>query len=99
MSEYKKFMLRGKPRYLGPNKKFIKEENIPADVFIRLQNETIVSTEQPITDKNCIFCGVGGCKMTRFINLRTIYLCEEHYYAETIGKIAQRLRERELQNA
>jgi hypothetical protein len=43
--------------------------------------------------KQCIFCGQYA-KYTRFINLQTIAICEEHYYSTTVGQTAQRIREK-----
>ncbi len=94
VTEYRKVMVRGRPRYLGPpTGKFIKAENIPPDVMIRLENEDKVPTIALAVSKECIFCGVGDCRLTRAINSQTIYLCGEHYYDKTIGKVAQRLKE------
>lgn len=95
--QYRKVMVRGTPRYLGPNNKFVKAENVPEAVLIRLRQEEFVDTTPVVVDKSCIFCGRGDCRQTRLVNTQTIYLCEEDYYDKTIGKVAQKLKE--LKNA
>lgn len=42
--------------------------------------------------KECLFCGATA-KLTRAVNMQTVYLCDEHYYSENVGKIAGRLKE------
>lgn len=42
----------------------------------------------------CLFCGEPGTKR-RFVNLQSVDLCDEHYYACSIGRIVQQLRENE----
>ena len=56
--------------------------------------------EEPIKilDKSCIFCKTHS-NLTRMVNMQTVVICEKHYYSETVGKIAQKLNERKLQNA
>jgi hypothetical protein len=46
--------------------------------------------EAVIIEKKCLFCGVES-KLTRQVNLRTVVLCEEHYYDKNIGQIAEQL--------
>ena len=57
-------------------------------------NQQIIP-DKPVVDtsKSCIFCGQPA-KYQRFVQLRTIPICEEHYYSETVGKIAEKLREK-----
>lgn len=43
--------------------------------------------------KGCLFCGIPS-RLTRFLDMQTVYLCEEHYHAKSIGNIAHKLRER-----
>jgi hypothetical protein len=40
--------------------------------------------------KICLFCGQPG-DMTRFVNLKTVYLCNEDYNTKTVGEIGQKM--------
>lgn len=104
--EYDYIMVRGKPRY-RKNKKMVKVNTLPRDVMERfgLLNPEAPEQEEETPDeprknpKACIFCGMHS-RYTRFVNLQTIYVCDEHYQTKNIGKCAARLREmKELQNA
>lgn len=44
-------------------------------------------------NRECLFCGMGGCKLTKLLNGETLYLCEQHYYDKNLGQIAQKVRE------
>lgn len=97
---YKMFMVRGKPRFRKVGVRGIAKQNtLPRDVMehFGLLNPDVPAEEdapdEPRKDpKACIFCGVHS-RFTRFVNLQTIYLCDNHYYDVNIGKCAQRLRE------
>lgn len=87
---------RGRRYRLGH--KFIKPTDIPANVFHLLQHQSSVDVsnmkvEAPL--KRCIICEQPA-NMTRFLNMQTVALCEEHYYSSdiTIGVIAQHVREK-----
>lgn len=42
--------------------------------------------------KQCIFDG-KETKIHRVVNGETVYICDEHYYAKSLGQLAQGLRE------
>lgn len=92
MEEYKTIPgPRGTTRFMFKGK-FVKKSNIPPDVLIKLQvgmSVDVTPVEKvPLT---CIFCGLGT-KITRFLNLQSIPICEEHYYSTNVGQVIQQLR-------
>ncbi len=103
MSEYTFIVGNRGHRYMK-NGKFVKADLVPEEVVMQLKEhkQTMVVSDgpaviddgsNPIPYRECLFCGqFGTC--TRFINLQTIYLCEEHYYDMdiTVGKIAEKVR-------
>lgn len=98
MSLYKTFMVRGGKRY-SKDGRLVAAANIDPKILQILHNtdtyedgqEEIVQT---LPEKACIFCGAVS-KWTKFVNLQTVYICDEHYYSESTGKIAQKVRELE----
>lgn len=81
------------------DKALIKKTEVPANIYDQLINADIGTViddaevkvvEAPL--KLCIFCK-QPTKLTRFVNLQTVYLCEEHYHDKTIGQVAQQIRE------
>ena|SRR3990167_9516847 len=88
-------------RYMKDSR-FISKDKIPADILIKLDrgeiNQPLEEEKQKPVDKKCIFCGVES-NWTRPINGQAIYICQEHYYSETVGKIVETLREKEKINA
>lgn len=57
-----------------------------------------VNTEEPEDLEPSIECVFGldhPADRVKFLNQRTIHLCDEHYTSNTTGEIAQRLRENE----
>lgn len=80
-------------RYLYKGK-LIKTADVPADIMEQLKDHASAEVATEPQPKACIFCGAYG-RFTRFVNLQTIYLCEEHYYSESIGKIVHKLKESE----
>lgn len=106
MSDYRKIKVRNGFRYLY-NNRLVKKESVPVSVLEQLETqdtvpepvtETVTQEIQPEVDKSCIFCGQHSTS-SRFINLQTIFICEEHYYTTNVGQIAQKMRERETANA
>lgn len=89
MSEYTTFMVRGKPRYMRDGK-LIKASEVPEDEIERMKGNVITQPEAS-PPKSCLFCGAPA-RLTRYVNQRVVYICDDHYYTETIGKIAQKLR-------
>lgn len=73
--------------------KMISPKEIPENILQVLQHNPVFNEEdEPVrTDKACIFCGTHS-NLTRVVNLQVVSLCTDHYYSETIGKIAQHLR-------
>lgn len=77
------------------NNKFVKRENIPADILIKLGvgmdkiEEPVVQTVPEV--HTCIFCGMGT-NIFRLLNQQPVYLCNDDYYDRTMGQIAQKVR-------
>jgi len=69
--------------------RFVKVQDVPEEVKTKFDSQERMGALDP---KACLFCGSFASE-TRFVNLRTIALCEEHYYDKNIGQIVQRLRE------
>lgn len=90
MAIYKLIPGANGPRY-QKDKRFISKNDIPISVLEKLEMGKEVS-DDPIQPKQCIFCNVGGCRLTRLVNREVVYLCEEDYYARTIGKVAEQIR-------
>ena len=76
-------------RYMKDGR-FIKASDVPEEELKRLELNIPDTIEGD--NKKCIFCGMYS-NLPRTVNGRTIYLCNEHFYSETIGKIAQKIRE------
>lgn len=102
MSDYKTFTVRGNLRYMKDGK-LVKRSSVPQEVIDEHEGvavaevptvAVIVDTEEERrqTDRSCVFCG-QYTNWKRLVNQQTIAICEEHYYSETIGSIAQKLRE------
>ena len=76
--------------------RMVAKEKIPANIYelLRTQNE-VDDANLPLEAawRECIFCGEHATKQ-RLLNLQTVDLCDEHYLNKSIGRIAQRLRER-----
>lgn len=94
MSRYTQFTDKNGTKRYRKDGRLFSPKAIPANVLQVLDNNSEFDEEaienQP--SKECLFCGVYG-KYPKLINGQTIALCEEHYYSENIGKIAQKLRE------
>lgn len=76
--------------------KYIKKDKVPANILRQLTiggpaiSDEDIKLEAPL--KHCIFCN-EMTKTSRFINMQTIYLCDEHYHSMTTGQVVQQLRE------
>lgn len=88
------------------NGKMVSKDDIPAGIVNSLENgvELSVGTPDPETvdeantvkaqspqSKICIFCKKESSR-TKFINLETVYLCDEDYESHTTGEIAEQMR-------
>jgi hypothetical protein len=82
MTKYKAITGSKGTRYLKDGK-LIAKSKIPEATLKALD-------EGDDKGKFCIFCGIP-CKYERFINLQTVYVCEEHYQNKTVGQTAQRM--------
>ncbi len=94
MSIYKAFDGKKGVRYLK-DKKFVSAKNIPAGILSQLKPGEELDDQgifQEVANKSCVFCGSENCKMTRMIDTKIVYLCQDHYYSTNIGQIAQRLK-------
>lgn len=76
--------------------RFIKKADIPKDILEQVDKNNQYTDDGHAIGlaKVCLFCGQYA-PLTRFLNLKTVALCNEHYYSETIGKIAAKIREKE----
>lgn len=97
---YDMFYVRGKERF-RKNGLMIRSDVIPEEEKEKLREEKKRKEnainqprpdEPPKDEKACIFCGAHS-RFTRFVNLRTVYVCDSDYYDKTVGKIAQKLKE------
>lgn len=96
MSIYKKIETKNGFRYFK-DKRFIKAEDIPAEIFSRLElNKDLPDVTETLNPnaRMCIFCGMGS-KIPRLIDGKTVYVCEQHYHEKNTGQLAQRIRELE----
>lgn len=75
-------------RYMKDNK-FVSVNSIPISELEKLFGKV---EPKRTTGKECIFCGQQS-RFTRFVNVQVVYLCDQDYYDQTVGKIAQRMRE------
>lgn len=75
-------------RYMKDNR-FIKADDVPQEIKDKLETKT-AAAEAP--SKTCIFCGEAATE-SRFIQLQTIALCNDHFYSRTVGQIVQKLKE------
>lgn len=79
------------------SRRFISKDNVPPVIMSKFNqgendvDDVDLNLNAPSTD--CLFCGTPDCKLSRMMNSQTIYLCDEHYYSENMGHIAQKLRE------
>lgn len=73
----------------------VAKTNIPSNIYKLLQTQDSVDDTNIVFEKpwrECVFCGKEASK-SRFVQLQTIDLCNEHYLNKNIGKIVQRLNE------
>lgn len=96
MEYTRKLASDGTPTYYRDGKR-IKRTLVPKDEYAKFEtiDEAPVQTatvKSDIPEKVCLFCGQEGTH-TRFIDFQTVYLCEEHYLSQTLGKIAHKVRE------
>lgn len=93
---YTRFKVRGTYRYMLDGK-LISVKNIPAEELAKFEGKLEI-VEPVKLDKTCLFCGQPG-NYPRLVNLRSVDLCEEHYFNTNIGMIAQKLNSLEVSNA
>ncbi len=95
MSIYKTWNVgKGGVRYMKDGK-LIKATAVPQHLLQILKPGDTLDTEATPPSppaKICIYCG-HYAKMSRMVNMQTVYLCDEHYYDKNIGQIAGRLKE------
>lgn len=87
---YKTIESKNGIRYMKDGK-FIKKDNIPADVLIKLGvgMQDIVDAIVPEPTK-CIFCGMAT-KQYRLLDSKPVYLCMDDYYDKSLGQVAQKV--------
>lgn len=91
-----KLSKKGLPMYYKDGK-LCSKDSIPTIVLenIKVNEPYEYEVEMPKEIvKECIFCGKSS-NLTRMINANVVVLCKEHFYSENIGKIAQKLREKQ----
>lgn len=95
MSKWKVIDLGNKGKRYMRDGKLVKKAEVPDNI---LNNESETFEEETIqkVEKKCIFCGAHS-NLQRFVNMQTVVVCDEHYYSETMGRVAQKLKE--TQNA
>lgn len=76
--------------------KIVKQADVPAHILEILERDGEYNEEHYALNppKICMICGEFG-KYTRFINLKTVVLCAEHYNNLTVGKVVEALRNKE----
>jgi len=67
--------------------KLVSAKSIPQNELDKLNGAVVETTPVP---KVCIFCGEYGTE-EKFINLQTLYLCNEDYLNKTSGEIVHQL--------
>jgi hypothetical protein len=97
---YKKYIhADGTVRYRDKTKNvFVSTKTIPANVMELLRyRDEVDDTDLPSAPafRKCIYCD-SHSKYERFINLQTVYLCDEHYYSKSIGQVAQQLNKEKV---
>jgi len=75
------------------NGKMISVKDIPEEIIdkLPLNGEYVEQEVIAPTVRKCLFCDRDATE-SRFVDLQTIDLCEEHYYHKTIGEISQTLK-------
>lgn len=74
---------------------------ISRDEYARLLGEGgVAMQEKPVVSelpqRICIFCGEAASR-TKYLEQRTIWLCNEDYYSHTTGEIVAQARERKTE--
>lgn len=96
MVEYRRVTTQNKEdgetslRYLK-NSKFTKIETVPPEVLEKLEYAERIEYDDEPTKRRCLACD-GPQKRQRYLNSKTVDLCEWHYQHLTLGKIAERVR-------
>lgn len=88
---YKLIQGKNGQRYMR-NGRLVSESKVPEDIIEKLKIDPVYDDSYIEPSKSCIFCGQQS-KLSRFINLQHVPICEEHYQEMTVGKIVQKLRE------
>lgn len=95
MSKYIKFTDKKDAVRYRKDGKLFSPKNIPVNILQVLENNAIFDEEAPeiiAQSRQCIFCGAYS-KYSRLLDSQSIALCDEHYYSESLGKVAQKVRE------
>lgn len=93
MTKFKTFKVRGTSRYMRDGK-LIGESKVPSHILKILSNipEYDDAVPEPVVSNKCVFCG-ETTKLTRFLNLQTIPICDEHYHSKTVGETVKQYKE------
>jgi hypothetical protein len=71
-------------------------QNDPQNLDVTVEEITTTTTSTTTlppttpTDRVCLFCGAYG-DTTKYVNMRIVYLCNNHYLTKTTGEIAEQL--------
>jgi hypothetical protein len=71
------------------NGRLVKAADVPEEIQMKLDAQ---DKSADVDMHVCIFCG-GKATETRFIQLQTIALCSEDFYAKSVAQIVNRLKE------
>lgn len=91
--KWKTFKVRGSARYMADGK-LISGGNVPPHVLKTLQNVPTFddAVPEPVVSNLCVFCG-KETKLTRYLDLQTIPICDEHYHSKTVGETVKQAKE------
>lgn len=89
MSEYRAVITKTGTRYMRDGK-FVSAGEVPEAIRRGVHSGVKVRT--------CLFCGQPATKQ-RYVYPQSVDLCDDHYYAETIGRIAHQLKELKKETA
>jgi hypothetical protein len=90
-------MKNGRTRYMY-QRKFIAATKVPFEIKAVLDRprpdeeppQPAPQSQGPKQERKCIFCGAHA-RFTKFVNLQTVYVCDDDYYDKSTGKIAEQL--------
>jgi hypothetical protein len=86
----RKFMaFKDVPQAVRDYPNFDETFTLDEDVEANLATQTETTTEK--ASRPCLFCSEEGIR-PRYVNMKTVYLCQEHYINTNLGKIVAHMR-------